>query len=219
MSIRPVKRIAKSTPTMEGAGVKLHRAFGFGNTTEFDPFLLFDDFRNDRPDDYQAGFPVASASRHRDDHLCAGRHRRARRQPRQPRQDRRRRRAVDDRRQRHHASGDAEGRRARAHARLPAVGEPAVVAQDDRAALPGHPGGRHSRGHRRRRHARARHLRRVLGQDAARSTASPPIRATSTSPCRRASARPCRSKSAATPSPTCSTAPARSPAPRSRSAC
>ncbi|MPZ41002.1 MAG: pirin family protein [Rhizobiales bacterium] len=57
MSIRPVKRIAKSTPTMEGAGVKLHRAFGFGTTNELDPFLLFDDFRNDRPDDYQAGFP------------------------------------------------------------------------------------------------------------------------------------------------------------------
>jgi quercetin 2,3-dioxygenase len=57
MSIRPVKRIAKSTPTMEGAGVKLHRAFGFGTTSEFDPFLLFDDFRNDRPADYRAGFP------------------------------------------------------------------------------------------------------------------------------------------------------------------
>jgi quercetin 2,3-dioxygenase len=42
---------------MEGAGVKLHRAFGFGTTSEFDPFLLFDDFRNDRPDDYRAGFP------------------------------------------------------------------------------------------------------------------------------------------------------------------
>jgi quercetin 2,3-dioxygenase len=57
MSIRPIKRIAKSTPTIEGAGVKLHRAFGFGTTSEFDPFLLFDDFRNDRPDDYRAGFP------------------------------------------------------------------------------------------------------------------------------------------------------------------
>jgi hypothetical protein len=42
---------------MEGAGVKLHRAFGFGATSEFDPFLLFDDFRNDRPNDYRAGFP------------------------------------------------------------------------------------------------------------------------------------------------------------------
>ncbi len=57
MSIRPVKRIIQSTPTMEGAGVKLRRAFGFGETSEFDPFLLLDDFRNDRPDDYLAGFP------------------------------------------------------------------------------------------------------------------------------------------------------------------
>src|SRR6202521_5437958 len=57
MSIRPVKRIVTSTPTMEGAGVKLHRAFGFGDTGEFDPFLLLDDFRNDRPEDYRAGFP------------------------------------------------------------------------------------------------------------------------------------------------------------------
>ena len=57
MSIRPVKRIVQSQPTLEGAGVKLHRAFGFGETTEFDPFLLFDDFRNDDPRDYLAGFP------------------------------------------------------------------------------------------------------------------------------------------------------------------
>jgi quercetin 2,3-dioxygenase len=42
---------------VEGAGVKLRRAFGFGDTTEFDPFLLLDDFRNDRPADYRAGFP------------------------------------------------------------------------------------------------------------------------------------------------------------------
>ena len=42
---------------MEGAGVRLHRGFGFGDTTEFDPFLLFDDFRNDRPADYLKGFP------------------------------------------------------------------------------------------------------------------------------------------------------------------
>jgi redox-sensitive bicupin YhaK (pirin superfamily) len=57
MSIRPVKRIVSATPHTEGAGVKLRRAFGFGNTTEFDPFLLFDDFRNDNPGDYLAGFP------------------------------------------------------------------------------------------------------------------------------------------------------------------
>jgi len=57
MSIRPVKQIVQSRATLEGAGVKLHRAFGFGKTEEFDPFLLLDDFRNDRPDDYRAGFP------------------------------------------------------------------------------------------------------------------------------------------------------------------
>jgi quercetin 2,3-dioxygenase len=57
MSIRPVKSIVTAKPTLEGAGVKLNRAFGFGNTSEFDPFLLLDDFRNDRPDDYRAGFP------------------------------------------------------------------------------------------------------------------------------------------------------------------
>lgn len=57
MSIRPVKRIISAQPTMEGAGVHLHRAFGFGNTGETDPFLLFDDFRNDVPAQYQAGFP------------------------------------------------------------------------------------------------------------------------------------------------------------------
>jgi redox-sensitive bicupin YhaK (pirin superfamily) len=42
---------------MEGAGVHLHRAFGFGKTKDFDPFLLFDDFRNDNPEEYLAGFP------------------------------------------------------------------------------------------------------------------------------------------------------------------
>jgi quercetin 2,3-dioxygenase len=57
MSIRPVKSIITSKPAIEGAGVKLRRAFGFGNTSEFDPFLLLDDFRNDQPDDYRAGFP------------------------------------------------------------------------------------------------------------------------------------------------------------------
>jgi redox-sensitive bicupin YhaK (pirin superfamily) len=57
MSIRPVKRIAKAQPTVEGAGVHLHRAFGFHGTADYDPFLLLDDFRNDNPADYLAGFP------------------------------------------------------------------------------------------------------------------------------------------------------------------
>jgi len=57
MSIRPVKQIVTSKPTLEGAGVKLRRAFGFGDTQTTDPFLLLDDFRNERPEDYRAGFP------------------------------------------------------------------------------------------------------------------------------------------------------------------
>ena len=57
MSLRPVKKIIQTKPTLEGAGVKLQRAFGFGSTKDFDPFLLLDDFRNDNPEDYLAGFP------------------------------------------------------------------------------------------------------------------------------------------------------------------
>ena len=57
MSIRPTKQITLAVPTLEGAGVKLRRAFGFGKTDDFDPFLLLDDFRNEDPDDYRAGFP------------------------------------------------------------------------------------------------------------------------------------------------------------------
>jgi redox-sensitive bicupin YhaK (pirin superfamily) len=57
MPIRPVSRLIEAKPTTEGAGVHLHRAFGFGDTTDFDPFLLLDDFRNDVLADYLAGFP------------------------------------------------------------------------------------------------------------------------------------------------------------------
>ena len=57
MSIRPIKKISQSQPTLEGAGVRLCRAFGFGKTGDFDPFLLLDDFRNEHPEDYLAGFP------------------------------------------------------------------------------------------------------------------------------------------------------------------
>ena len=57
MSLRAVKQILETKPTIEGAGVKLQRAFGFGKTREFDPFLLLDDFRNENPSDYLAGFP------------------------------------------------------------------------------------------------------------------------------------------------------------------
>ncbi|MFZ5750857.1 MAG: pirin family protein [Pseudomonadota bacterium] len=57
MSIRPVLETRRAQPAIEGAGVHLHRAFGFRDPRELDPFLLFDDFRNDRPEDYLSGFP------------------------------------------------------------------------------------------------------------------------------------------------------------------
>ncbi len=57
MSLRPVLEQRLAQPTREGAGVELHRAFGFQDPTELDPFLLFDDFRNDDPAKFQAGFP------------------------------------------------------------------------------------------------------------------------------------------------------------------
>lgn len=57
MSFRAVKSESLARPTMEGAGVHLHRAFGFGEPSESDPFLLLDDFRNDDPAQYKAGFP------------------------------------------------------------------------------------------------------------------------------------------------------------------
>lgn len=57
MSIRPVTKTSIAMPAVEGAGVHLHRAFGFGDPERMDPFLLFDDFRGDTPRDYMAGFP------------------------------------------------------------------------------------------------------------------------------------------------------------------
>lgn len=57
MSIRPIKSQTHSTPTLEGAGVHLYRAFGFHDPKESDPFLLLDDFRNDDPEKFLKGFP------------------------------------------------------------------------------------------------------------------------------------------------------------------
>ncbi len=57
MSIRPVIASSVARPTLEGAGVRLNRVFGFGDPSMTDPFLMMDDFRSDRPEDYSKGFP------------------------------------------------------------------------------------------------------------------------------------------------------------------
>lgn len=54
---RKIKKIIKSMPTVEGAGVHLKRAFGFNQVPELDPFLLLDEFHSGNPQDYKAGFP------------------------------------------------------------------------------------------------------------------------------------------------------------------
>lgn len=56
--VRAVERILRAYPTVEGAGVHLHRAFGSYEVPQFDPFLMLDDFRAPRPEDYLAGFPT-----------------------------------------------------------------------------------------------------------------------------------------------------------------
>lgn len=57
MQTRPIKKLFKAKPTLEGAGVHLKRAFGYYEIPQFDPFLLLDDFRNDEPAKYLRGFP------------------------------------------------------------------------------------------------------------------------------------------------------------------
>jgi redox-sensitive bicupin YhaK (pirin superfamily) len=54
---RQIRKVVKSRPTIEGAGVHLHRVIGFGDAGLYDPFLLLDDFRSDNPDQYLQGFP------------------------------------------------------------------------------------------------------------------------------------------------------------------
>ena len=56
-NIRRIRRILKSQPTIEGAGVHLKRAFGYQQLPELDPFLLLDDFHSSNPDEYIKGFP------------------------------------------------------------------------------------------------------------------------------------------------------------------
>ena len=119
---------------MEGAGVHLRRAFGFGETSDYDPFLLLDDFRNDVPEDYLAGFPwhphrgietityvLAGTVEHGDSLGNSGTI------------------GAGDIQwmtaERHHSPGNAARRPDRPHARVSAVGQPAIVAQDDDATL------------------------------------------------------------------------------------
>lgn len=56
-AIRKIRKVLKGKPTIEGAGVHLNRVFGFSEVPLFDPFLLLDDFRSDRPDHFIKGFP------------------------------------------------------------------------------------------------------------------------------------------------------------------
>ncbi|HNW59019.1 MAG TPA: pirin family protein [bacterium] len=56
-TFRTIEMIARSMPTLEGAGVRLQRAFGFSEAPNLDPFLLLDHFGSKNPDDYLAGFP------------------------------------------------------------------------------------------------------------------------------------------------------------------
>ncbi len=56
-SYRNIARILKGRPTMEGAGVRLNRVFGYDEVPLLDPFLMLDDFHSDDPADYRKGFP------------------------------------------------------------------------------------------------------------------------------------------------------------------
>jgi len=55
--VRQVEQVLRGRTTLEGAGVRLQRAFGYNEVPLFDPFLMLDDFGSDDPDDYMAGFP------------------------------------------------------------------------------------------------------------------------------------------------------------------
>ena len=55
--VRNIKKILKSKPTIEGAGVHLKRVFGYHQVPQLDPFLLLDDFHSSNPEEYISGFP------------------------------------------------------------------------------------------------------------------------------------------------------------------
>ncbi|HET9048061.1 MAG TPA: pirin family protein [Chiayiivirga sp.] len=83
--VRSVERIVRGRPTSDGAGVRLNRLIGTPTLPRIDPFLMLDEFRSDRADDYLAGFPnhphrgfetvtymLAGRMRHRDNHGNSG---------------------------------------------------------------------------------------------------------------------------------------------------
>ena len=165
MSIRPVKTVTPRAPDPGGCRGQAAPRLRVRRDQRIRSVPAVRRFPQREPGRLPGRLPVASAPRNRDHNLCAVGHRRARRQPGQYRSARFRRRSVDDGGQRHHAPGDAQGRRRGADARLPAVGQPAVEPEDDAAALPGRAVGRDPRDHRRRRHYGTGGLRRVLGQE------------------------------------------------------
>ncbi len=135
----PSSAFCESQPTLEGAGVKLQRAFGFGETERIRSLPALRRFPQRAAGGLSRRLSLASASRHRDDHLRARRHGRAWRQPRQSRGARRRRRAVDDGRAA--ASCIRRCRRATPKGRMHGFqlwANLPVLAEDDRAALSGH---------------------------------------------------------------------------------
>ena len=135
---RRIRKVFRSKPTIEGAGVHLKRAFGFSEVPALDPFLLLDDFRSNDPKYFIKGFPwhphrgietityvLGGDVEHGDSMgnkgiIGSGRC------------------AMDDCGQRHNPSGNAQGRQKRTHGWFSVVGESACLAQDDGPALSRH---------------------------------------------------------------------------------
>ena len=141
MSLRPIRQVSRAMPTLEGAGVHLRRAFGFGDTEDFDPVPAAGRLPQRRPGRTTApASPGTRTGASRRSPTCWPARSSTATASATAADPRRRRRAVDDRGARDPPPGDAAGRSARPDARIPALGQPARRAQDDGAALPGRQG-------------------------------------------------------------------------------